>query len=280
MIGLCVICIRFSCEAATIYGFQGVTSAVVTGRTLQYLVHLGNCESLNGPKADPEFEDIFGGHVTTWRSFNDREISEEPFIVFFDQKMLYDEKGRLVQVVREIEVWGNDTAIVKTILYSANYDQVMSLEHHRCTLSSESKQGNIEFQASETEPERLLSFDELLKALEGGRYVHFQAMTFICMGGREHSFSNFGGHIPNYEMKMEDGAVHGVRSAVQQIVHYDVRLDMHVRDVINIRLFDNRTVEIIDTRGGALYDNLVHVHVSYCTLETGMPGSTFNVFAS
>lgn len=79
---------------------------------------------------------------------------------------------------------------------------------------------------------------------------------------------------------MEDGAVHGVRASVQQIVHYDVKSDMHVRDVINLRLFDNRTVEIIDTRGGALYEDLSHVHVSYCTLETGMPGGTFNLFAN
>ena len=80
-------------------------------------------------------------------------------------------------------------------------------------------------------------------------------------------------------MKMEGGAVHGVRSSVQQTVHYDAKMDRHVRDVINLRIFDNRTVEIIDVRGGALYEDFVHEHVSYCTLETGMPGGTFNAFA-
>lgn len=57
--------------------------------------------------------------------------------------------------------------------------------------------GNIDFEASESEPDRLNSFEKVMDALEAGRYVHFQAMSFICMGGREHSFSNFGGHIPS-----------------------------------------------------------------------------------
>lgn len=76
------------------YGFQGVTSAVVTGRTLNYVVRQGECESLNEPKHNAEYEDIFGGHVTTWRSFNDRDISDLPFVVFYDQKMLFVEKGQ------------------------------------------------------------------------------------------------------------------------------------------------------------------------------------------
>ncbi|XP_060583212.1 uncharacterized protein LOC132739511 [Ruditapes philippinarum] len=278
--GLCILSFPVLSDALAVYGFQGASSAILTGRTLHYSVHLNDCELLGGPRAGAEFEETFGGHITIWRSFNDRDISDEPFLVFFDQRMLFDEAGKLAQLVREVEVWGNDTGIVRSVTYSTDYSKVISETSHKCSLSSANKSGNIDFQASEGTPDRLNSFEDVLSALESGRYVHFQAMTFICRGGREHSFSNFGGHIPNYEMKMEGGAVHGVRSSVQQTVHYVPKIDRHVRDVINLRIFDNRTVEIIDVRGGALYEDLVHEHISYCTLETGMPGGTFNAFAS
>jgi hypothetical protein len=83
----------FSSDALAVYGFQGASSAILTGRTLHYSVHLNDCELLGGPKTGAEFEETFGGHITIWRSFNDRDISDEPFLVFFDQRMLFDEAG-------------------------------------------------------------------------------------------------------------------------------------------------------------------------------------------
>lgn len=82
----------------------------------------------------------------------------------------------------------------------------------------------------------------------------------------------------DYELPSEDTKMSIVLISVSQTVHYDVRSGAHVLDVINLNVMDNRTVEIIDTRGRPLYEDLLHVHTSYCTLETGMPGGTFNAF--
>jgi len=55
--------------------------------------------------------------------------------------------------------------------------------------------GDIDLHTTATEPVHLKSVDEVMQTLESGRSVHFNAMTFLCRGGREHTFSTFGGHI-------------------------------------------------------------------------------------
>ncbi|XP_052797471.1 uncharacterized protein LOC128229707 isoform X2 [Mya arenaria] len=264
-----------------IYGFEGASSAVQTGRTLHYKVDIAKCDLITGSAIIPEFAETFGGHVTTWRSFNDRDISDEPFLAFFDQKMLFNNTGGLMQVSREVEVWGNNSAIVTTVLYTPDFRTVHDMYIHRCSLTAENKTGAISFNAPEEGPARLHGFAELLEALEGGSYVHFMAMTFICHGGREHSFSNFGGHIQNYELGRGEvvSVGEGIRSYVQQLVHYDRRAASHVVDVVSIWMYSNRTVEIVDTRGLPPFTDLGHKHVSYCYLDNGAPGASFEIYA-
>jgi len=76
-------------DAVSVYGFDGASAAVHTGRTLHYEVNLTMCHVDVSPALIPEFAETFGGHVTTWRSFNE----DLPFVVFYDQKMMYNASG-------------------------------------------------------------------------------------------------------------------------------------------------------------------------------------------
>ena len=55
---------------------------------------------------------------------------------------------------------------------------------------------DVSLRASGT-PTHLFKFDDILHALKEGQAVTFSVMTFLCAGGREASYSGFGGHIPS-----------------------------------------------------------------------------------
>ncbi|KAH3888173.1 uncharacterized protein LOC127845975 isoform X4 [Dreissena polymorpha] len=287
MIGFLTFCAFLSCThiglasgTVPIYGFDGASAVLHTGRTLHYQVALQTCNVVSGSSLRPEFTNTFGGHAQTWQSYNDKDVAPVPFVVFFDQKMMLNIEGGLVHLSRQVEVWGNDSALVTSIIYSADFGLVLDMSERLCTLASEDKQGAVTFSASEDEPQRILTFADLLSNLRAGQYVHFMAMTFLCQGGQEHTFSNFGGYFPNYELPTPSSSEDvELRSSVQEIVHYDRTSASHVIDVINIWMYGNRTVEIIDTRGRPPYTDLVHRHVSYCHLDTGVPGASFSIFA-
>ncbi|KAL4224847.1 hypothetical protein ACF0H5_015543 [Mactra antiquata] len=254
-------------------------STVLSGRTLHYNVRLAQCSVIKA--GDGNFIHTFGGRTEAWRTFNDREISAEPFVIFFDQKTLLNSDNKLFHVVRDIEIWGNDTGIVRTVVYSTDYRTVISVDSRKCTLGAQNQTGDINFETNQVDdPEHINSFSDVVKALDAGRSVHFQAMSFLCRGGREHTFSDFGGRMQNYELPSGELAASFIQTSVASIVHYDIRHDMHVLDVINVNMLDNRTVEIIDTRERPSTQVLIHQHTSYCTLETGAPGGTFNVYAN
>lgn len=85
--------------------------------------------------------------------------------------------------------------------------------------------------------------------------------------------------VAGYEIQAVNSDAKVIRSSVQQSVHFDKRRNMPFIDIINLRVYDNRTVEIIDTRGRPPFQDFEHQHVSECVLGTGMPGGSFSVFS-
>ena len=46
-------------------------------------------------------------------------------------------------------------------------------------------------------PTHLFKFEDIYRALKAGQGVTFSAISFLCAGGRETSYSGLGGHIPS-----------------------------------------------------------------------------------
>ena len=70
---------------------------------------------------------------------------------------------------------------------------------------------------------------------------------------------------------------HLIDSTIKPTVHYDA-MGGSMMDSINVRFYDNRTVELIDRRGKPPALDVIREHVLNCFLETGPPGGTVNVF--
>ena len=46
-------------------------------------------------------------------------------------------------------------------------------------------------------PTHLFKFEDIYQALKAGQGLTFSAISFLCAGGRETSYSGLGGHIPS-----------------------------------------------------------------------------------
>jgi len=280
-----VVCLQLGTSGATqssvsavpVYGFSGASAATSSGRSLHFTIHLKKCQQLSGP-AEAEFAETFGGRVTSWRSFNDRDVAPIPFMTFYDQKTVFNNTGHLAQLSREVQLWGNDTAFVTTLIFTADYSQMTYMYTHACSMTTATTRGNIDLEASSNPPEMLGSFEDIVTGLEEGDGVHFTAMTFLCTGGKEHSFSTFGGHIENYDLVYDDDALLEIKTSIGQTAYYDVRYNMGVLDVINMRIFSNRSVDIYDDLAVPPEMHRMVSHRSQCFLSTGMPGGMVHVW--
>ena len=70
-----------------------------------------------------------------------------------------------------------------------------------------------------------------------------------------------------------------IDSTIASTVHYDYTSDTHMMDVLRMRMFDNRTIQFIDSRGRPPYMDPLVEHILHCFLEAGMPGGTVNLFS-
>ena len=70
-----------------------------------------------------------------------------------------------------------------------------------------------------------------------------------------------------------------IESTFAPTAHYDEKAAASMVDSLNVRFYNNRTVEIIDIRGRPPSLHVVSEHELHCFLQTGMPGGTVNVFA-
>ena len=70
-----------------------------------------------------------------------------------------------------------------------------------------------------------------------------------------------------------------IESTFGPTAHYDEKAATSMVDSLNVRIYNNRTVEIIDIRGRPPSFHVVSEHELHCFLQTGMPGGTVNVFA-
>ena len=93
----CLIIMLCFSNCDEVFGFAGASMSLASGRSLHYFVHLETCTEVTGSALAPEFTEPFGGYVTTYRSFNDRDISDIPFLVFFEQTMMLNSSGKITK---------------------------------------------------------------------------------------------------------------------------------------------------------------------------------------
>ncbi|KAL3843277.1 hypothetical protein ACJMK2_021219 [Sinanodonta woodiana] len=181
--------------------------------------------------------------------------------------------GRLVQVVREMKIWQNGSMDLVTSVYHPGFVDMFFNYSHKCELSTNTTSGAVDLFTESQEPIRLISFQELLDALQMGEIVNFSSMIFLCQGFAPHPFEILGGAIREFDSYEESGG-QVITSTVQVTASYDKDDNQDYANIMNLRVYDN-TLVVVSLTEATGADMELKSQIEYnCEFQTDMPGGS------